>query len=527
MGQLYRPSLSEILAVAHSKGEFSDAPDLWDGLVGAWTFQEGGGDTIFDVSGHSNHGTQAQSDQKTKWTTSNRGRSLDFDGSNDYVDTNESQSLRDLPETHNFTVSFWFNSTSAAIDEAALAWNGTDDLVFYPNDSSSGSGGARVFWRDVGNNIINESGPDLSGEWHSFTFVSRAADDHEAYRDGVSVGTSSATGTAGPFSNILIGTFEPVNQAFDGLIDDVRIYDRALSANEIQELYADPWGAYRVRKKKYYITSTSLNRAVGTAKQEPLPPSYEDGYAHNRDESEYPHLWDGLVGLWLPGMRGSHATDGVKDFSGKGNHGTTNGSMTASDWVARKRPTGEVGHALDFDGSDDYVDLGDISDAEGNGSYTFSAWVLVRDDTKDNDILVKGNHLSNEPFIWWFDSAATDHWNILITDGGGSTTGALSSAHVPVIDTWYHVVVVLEQASQIRMFIDGEEDANSPFNTPTIDGIDANAANDRIGTNSNVNIQTMDGLIDDVRIYDRALSASEIKQIYLGASRSRGFSLSS
>lgn len=224
--------------------------NLARGLVGFW-LPGGigyGSKYLYDLSGERNHGTLTNGPTWSGKSHPGGFGGLDFDGVGDYVDVSESQSLRDLPTTHNFTVNFWFLSNSATQDVAALAWNGTDDLVFYPNDSKSGSGGTRVFWRQLGRDIIAEAGPNLSGGWHLFTFTSRASNDHEAYRDGVSVGTSAADGsglaTAGPFSNLLIGTFEPAAQNFDGNIGPVSIHSRALSATEVRQLYTESKQGY-------------------------------------------------------------------------------------------------------------------------------------------------------------------------------------------------------------------------------------------------------------------------------------------
>lgn len=72
------PSFSEIQQVARTRGRNSEAPQLWDGLVGAWPMQEGAGDTIYDVSGNRAHGTLYNT---PTWTATDRGRAIQFDGS--------------------------------------------------------------------------------------------------------------------------------------------------------------------------------------------------------------------------------------------------------------------------------------------------------------------------------------------------------------------------------------------------------------------------------------------------------------
>ncbi len=175
------------------------------------------------------------------------GSGIELFAGNESVDwASPSVRLRDLPTTYDFTVSIWCQPDAVGQD-AIFGWSGTDDIVFYPNDSAAGSGGVRVFWRDVGGSQINEAGSDLTGQNIHYVFRSRTSNAHEAFRNGISVGSSAATGTAGPFSTFHLGTW--TNQVFDGLIWDARVYDRALSDAEVWALF-DP----STRWELYYET---------------------------------------------------------------------------------------------------------------------------------------------------------------------------------------------------------------------------------------------------------------------------------
>jgi len=211
------------------------------GLVAAWLFNEGAGETVWDYAGP-NHGTMTNM-EPTDWQAGPHGFMLNFDNSgSDYIAISASPELLALPTTYNFSAVFRFNEHGGTRDRPALAWAGTDDLLLYPNDDVSSNGGTRVFWRNLGGNIIIENVSDLSYEWHDFVFVSRASNSHEVYRDGVSVGTSSATGSAGPFDEALrIAAYYPGPQFFDGQIEFVYIYARALTENEIKLLHANPY----------------------------------------------------------------------------------------------------------------------------------------------------------------------------------------------------------------------------------------------------------------------------------------------
>ena len=90
---------------AESHGDLSDAPHLWRGLAGAWPMQEGGGVKAFDVSGYGNHGTLTNMDPATDWVVTEKGRALDFDGSNDGVLTSYL-----LPNNPCGTFAIWMKS---------------------------------------------------------------------------------------------------------------------------------------------------------------------------------------------------------------------------------------------------------------------------------------------------------------------------------------------------------------------------------------------------------------------------------
>ncbi len=204
------------------------------GLVGLWGPGPAGGGTLFDMSGMGRHGATAGT---TEWAADGERRAIIpvFDGTLNRHFVVSDPTIRDLPLTYNFAVCFWCLRDNVGTEHAALAWSGTDDLLIYPNDNVEGSGGTRVYWRDLGGTIINETGPDLSVEWHHHAWVSSASNAHRSYRDGVSIGTSGASGTAGPFSEFQIGTFD--TQELEGRLNDVRVYNRALSVAEIQHIF--------------------------------------------------------------------------------------------------------------------------------------------------------------------------------------------------------------------------------------------------------------------------------------------------
>ena len=207
-------------------------------LVGYWKFDEGSGTVAADASGNGNHGTLQNG---PIWTTGRIGGALRFDGNNDYVNL-PSGLLNGLS---NVTTAFWIKTSKTgkqAIFSGATSGNNEEYLLYFTSHTQilfflGESPSSYVAWTIT--SIAN-------GQWHHVAVVRDDTNNMVTlYIDGVSQGAKAAT--LNPLSivaNGLVigqeqdavgGGFDPV-QAFAGDLDDVRIYNRALSAAEIQAL---------------------------------------------------------------------------------------------------------------------------------------------------------------------------------------------------------------------------------------------------------------------------------------------------
>jgi len=214
-------------------------------------------------------------------------------------------------------------------------------------------------------------------------------------------------------------------------------------------------------------------------------------------------LWRGCIGYW-PFWAG--AGDRAFDISGNANHGTLKNMVPASDWLPTTR-----GMALDFDGVNDYVELGNIDILDGVVNFTLSMWVNHTSLTTDDDLFVIGQHTGSAPFLLWRDEATPDHYAFVLSDDSDSTLQY--SAYVPQQNIWTHVVLVFRGGSETRMYINGLEDAASPWNTSAVDFVKTSVFNYRIGNDSTL-AKAFGGLIAEPAIWNRALSASEGREIY-------------
>ncbi|MBN2131794.1 MAG: LamG domain-containing protein [Sedimentisphaerales bacterium] len=216
------------------KGEvwsFTTVPDVAvtdPTLVGWWTLDEGEGTTAVDWSGHGNHGVLIGNPQ---WVDGYHGGALDFDG-NDHVDTGNATDLA------TWTIAAWVTSPRAPSSGSAsgpvhreknyqLDWNHADEVF-------RGAAAMRV-----GETWHAASFGALEGNtWYHLaaTFDGTAL---TSYKNGVLVvSNTAAAGTPdAETGTLLIGRHSTASgNYFAGTVDDVRVYDRALTEAEIAEV---------------------------------------------------------------------------------------------------------------------------------------------------------------------------------------------------------------------------------------------------------------------------------------------------
>ncbi len=197
-----------------------------------------------------------------------------------------------------------------------------------------------------------------------------------------------------------------------------------------------------------------------------------------------------LVGWWkLDETSGSIA----RDSSGYGNNGTLQGGPQ---WVA-----GRVAGALDLDGTDDFVDCGDADIFNITGQITLATWVRTRasGDNQHKHYFGKGND------AYCIKENSWNNLEVVIYIGGWKVaTAPLDSSYN---DVWHHFAGTYD-GSQIKLYVDGDLVST----TNQTGAININADPVRIGTRDGTRWYH-NGLIDDVRLYDRAISGDEIKKL--------------
>jgi Concanavalin A-like lectin/glucanases superfamily/Bacterial Ig domain len=226
-----------VLGIAGAIGAARNAGSVGPGLVAAYSFDEGVGAAVADASGNGNVGSVAGA----AWTTDGRhGGALSFDGVNDRVDVADSASL-DL--TAGMTLEAWLYPTSGGSwRTVVLKEQGTSGLSYalYAQTSAQGPSGHV----QIGSNQPRaRSAARLAANTWSHVAATHDGATVRLYVNGVERASAAAAGTiAISASPLRIGGNAVWNEWFGGRIDDLRIYDRALSAAEIQGDMTTPVG---------------------------------------------------------------------------------------------------------------------------------------------------------------------------------------------------------------------------------------------------------------------------------------------
>lgn len=207
-----------------------------NGLVAAYGFDETTGTQVLDASGNGNHGTLANA---TRATLAKFGRSLSFNGSNSLVTVNDSNSL-DL--TNGMTISAWVYPTSWATGWKALVMKERPSGLAYALSANSDLGQPAASLRIAGADRSLSAGAHLPSNTWTHLVATYDGATQRLFVNGAQVGSRAQTGTLETSASPLRigGNTVWANEYFQGLIDEVRVYNRALSQTEIATLAQTP-----------------------------------------------------------------------------------------------------------------------------------------------------------------------------------------------------------------------------------------------------------------------------------------------
>lgn len=326
--------------------------------------------------------------------------------------------------------------------------NDTGQIGLLVRKASVGSVTARVAQSNFSN-----------GVWYHLAGV-RSGRSVRLYVNGVLSATATET-TAIDVSNsyeIRVGSLSATGpQPFNGQIDEPAIYNRALSATEVQAIFN-----------------------AGTAGK--LKPTATNAPAN-------------LVGFW--------SGDGnALDIAGTNNGTLINGTPFAP---------GKAGQTFSFDGFSQYVRVPDSPSLELSNQLTLEAWIKPTFVDNYRQIISKFGDVGSQAYQ--FGLAPNGALRTDLSQTGGPVYEQLTSpTNVLTAGQWQHVAVTFNGGAT-ALYVNGAEVANATLPVTSIFGggtADLNIGRDPVSSGG----QYFDGLIDEPSIYNRALTAAEIASIY-------------
>lgn len=405
---------------------------------------------------------------------------LKFDGANDYVSIGNSSKINNGGPYTDRTIEAWFYCVDAK--------NGSKKQVVY--EEGDATRGFNIYVFDgklyVGGWNANEAESNWNGTWLSTDQVVSNTWHHVALRLQGGINSSRSGAFSGFFDGIEFakgngakvyahegasnignasGTrfhdgIDNSNQSyFEGMIDEVRIWNESRSTEEIR--------GNMFRQLSSKVISLSPNLAAY--------------YTMDQKDGNLLH-----------------------DFSGNINEGTLN-NMNNESWV-RSTVLYDLRQSLDFDGTDDYVSLGKNKKFQLENTITLEAWIYPRSmsqggaifsNLQNNEGQKSGYGLivdrENEKIVWWLQTVGA----------------AASTSFTPELNVWQHVACTYN-GSEMRLFVDGVL-VDTKAITGSIDWsyVPVEA---RIGSFvDDDEVSFFNGSIDDVRIWSSALNEDEIK----------------
>jgi photosystem II stability/assembly factor-like uncharacterized protein len=454
--------------------------------VGYWQFEDGD----ISVAGYADDETTNENDGTCTncpaWTENGAiGGAYEFDGVDDMISIPNSTSLDIYGVNQPVSLSAWvkFDEYSSTI----FVHKGE-----YPNyEYGFGSTpNGRVDFRinDAGEFIIVQGAlaPDL-GKWYHYVGVYDGME-MRIYKNGVSDSTPTAhSGTVNQHTGPLtIGkyAYHPTAYNFNGSVDEVRVYDRVLTASEISALYNSSVYAY----DSYDLGASTVGMVDADGDDTFATVDWRAGGTSMA-----------VLNMSFDEKVTALTADSVQDYSSYANHGQLGAGTAgyAPAWRDSATCGLESGGCYEFDG-DDMISISDADSLDIDSTFTIEAWVKP-DDFVSREIVSK-----NGNFRLLFSSFGDPTFSYY---SNGEWRGFWDDVSTFTAGNWYYIVATGDGQTQ-RLYVDGIETNTASYTDPLV----PNVYNLEIG--SYAGIRTFDGLIDEVRIYDSALSADQIAMNY-------------
>lgn len=487
---------------------------LWSGNGTLGTVADGTTLSDLSLSGNSITTVDGATDNTMSYVDGQLNEAIEFDGVDDYASTGNI----DLPAS--YTVAFWYKNDNTAPNTTTsnpFSWNSSSGQGVRFNWGSSVTSGMQAWETD--DVRLKYSTPLAISTWYhvAMTF---SGGDLKIYLNGKldKENNIPVPGDSG-LESINLGAGSGGTAYFDdGVLDEVSVWDTALTSEQLKSLYEMQKASY-VNSGEASFTSqvfeaTSSSSYWWKLKPKPIAPYGKELPAVSETEYSTANVdMTNIVGIWH--LNETHGT--IYDSSGNNNHST----LVAG--TPKYNQPGKLNGALNFDGTDDHVFFGTGPSMSGSTDFTVSMWlkttkdgatagqvgmslVSQRDPGWDGGeylINIGRNYNGGDPnpgkvlFVVWEDGGpqVNNFWSYRRVDDGN----------------WHHLLVVREGLT-LRIYIDGTLDREETGAGP-LDTLDPSYYT-VFGRDELFEDRYYEGALDEVAIWSRALSSSEVLNLY-------------
>jgi PKD repeat protein len=450
----------------------------------------------------------------------------DFDGENDRISTPVGDRFSTTPAT----LSAWINIQGPGTYNPRIVAVGPEGSYaqYYALLLQGTSDSRRLWFIYDGQSIYGQTLLSDNDGWHhvACTYDGATA---KIYIDGqLDVETPLVRTPAGFSDAILqIGYSDNEGDFFDGAIDDVRIYNRALSASEIMQLHDftfDPYAVFTtdVSEGIAPLSVSFQNHSTGDdifnswdfgdgATSTFLSPAHtyaEPGTytavltvsnsAGETDRMEKTvHVYRTALDLGL--VAHYPFNDGAADESRFSNNGAVEGAVPANSRFGTET-------ALQFDGTDDAVVVPDDDSLNFTDAYTLSVWINIDNLAASNEhfIVSKYNYGGGQGYGMMVTSAGRLHFDFNGNQARFDTGFDIAE------NQWHHIVAVYD-GTMLSCYVNGA--LQSEAERSGLKSSDNPLTIGRPSDNAHSSLR-MSGRIDDIRLNNRAFDESEVQSLF-------------
>ena len=429
--------------------------------VAEWTFNEGTGTSVNDSSG--NAYTLTWNGTGSHWASGKIDKAGLFnDATADWLLGSTSLNL-----SGDFTIESWFKSTEAPANQQFLInkRRTSGNLEYTIRIENTDNKLNFIVWNTINGQFLTTEHPTaIAGDntWHYFVGTVSGTT-MTLYLDGVE--TAKSASTTGTRNGAHSDPFEigGANSAslWNGHVDQVKIYNYARTPAQIAWDYNQ--GAPLAHWRFNECTGTTANDSSGNS----------------------------YTGTIYPVTLGNTAV------------GTCSSGVSTEMW--NNGTTGKRNASLDLDGTDDYIQVADTANLRFDAStqdFSIFAWVK-RNTSGAAQYIISKEDADNDGYRLQFDSGNTVTCSVDTIDITSTST---------ITDTnWHSLGCVIDRDGNGQVYIDAKPDGSAvAISSEAM----ATTANIRLGTRAYTSTNYLDGQIDEVKIFNYALTAQQVRDLF-------------